>query len=158
VTKKRRHHHGARIMKIASFTNYTSEPFTGKWNGVAKTFKPGEKRQMAEYLARHFAKHLANQELIKKNKQVHTSPKDPEKDEVFMIEFNKAFFIDEGQTELDGFGMEIENTNRPQHVEAPAKGQGAPMILKGEGGDDDDADEFEKKADTEANKTAETGQ
>ena len=79
------------------------------------------------------------------NKHVHTSPKDPEKDEVFMEQFNKAFFLDEKQEDLDGFNMEIENPNRPQHVEAPAKGQGAPMVLKGENEDKDEADEFENK-------------
>lgn len=62
-------------MKTALFINFTSEPFTGYWNGKAKVFAAGQSVYMPDYLAKHFAKHLANRELLKMGKERDTSPK-----------------------------------------------------------------------------------
>lgn len=47
-------------------TNPTDEPFTVKWAGVEYTLMPGEKKIWMRFLAEHFAKHLTNSILLKK--------------------------------------------------------------------------------------------
>ena len=86
-------------MKTAFFTNYSSEPFTGYWDGKGRTFQPGETKLMPEYLAYHFAIGLANRELIKLGKERSTSPKFPEQVPDFMEQLNKAYKIDEDPEE-----------------------------------------------------------
>lgn len=91
-------------MSNATFHNFSSEPFTGYWNGKPKTFKAGERVYMPAYLAEHFAKHLTNRELQRAGKEVYVSPKNPGQVPQFMEVFNKAFIrdeISEGQNELD---------------------------------------------------------
>ena len=53
-------------MKTLLFTNYTQQPFTHKWDGESFTFAAGQSMAFKEGEARHFAKHLAMQELNKK--------------------------------------------------------------------------------------------
>ena len=91
-------------MTNAFFHNATNETFTGYWNGKPKTFKPGEKLLMPAWLAEHFAKHLANRELIKVGKDTYTSPKNPGQMPEFMNVFKK-FYIPEGKA---GTGSEID--------------------------------------------------
>lgn len=81
-------------MQNATFHNFSIEAFTGYWNGKPKTFQPGEKVYMPAYLAEHFAKHLANRELIRAGKDTYTSPKFPRQVPVFMEVFNKAYIPD----------------------------------------------------------------
>lgn len=83
-------------MTNAYFHNFTDEVFTGFWNGKPKTFKPGDRVLMPAWLAEHFAKHLTNRELIKANKEVYTSPKQPGQVPEFMALFRKCF-IPEGK-------------------------------------------------------------
>jgi len=91
-------------MRTALFTNFTDQEFIGYWDGKGKTFKPGQSLYMPDYLARHFAKHLTNRELLRvdKNGQLvykdgekMTSPKKPEDSPIFMEIFNKAYTPDE---------------------------------------------------------------
>ena len=89
-------------MKTAFFTNYSAEPYTGYWNGKGRTFQPGEVKLMPEYLAYHFARGLANRELIKLGKERSTSPKFPEQVPDFMEQFNKAYKLDEDPDEPIG--------------------------------------------------------
>ena len=106
-------------VKTALFTNFSAEPFTGFWNGKPKTIKAGEALYMPDYLAKHFAKHLVNKELLRvqrdskgnvireKNEQgmmvpvlVHpggdtmTSPKFPEQVPMFMELYSRAYHED----------------------------------------------------------------
>jgi hypothetical protein len=91
-------------MKTALFTNYTDKDFIGYWDGKAKKFSPGQSLYMPDYLARHFAKHLTNRELLRtdesgnliyKDGEKMTSPKKPEEVPMFMDLFNKAYTPDE---------------------------------------------------------------
>ena len=85
----------------ATFHNFTSEPFTGYWNGKPKTFRPGERVHMSSPLAEHFAKHLTNKVLIAMGgiNETYTSPKNPAQVPVFMDIFRKAFIPDRKQVE-----------------------------------------------------------
>lgn len=94
-------------MKTALFTNFTDQEFTGYWDGKAKKFSPGQSVYMPDYLARHFAKHLTNRELLRtdasgnliyKDGEKMTSPKKPEEVPLFMDLFNKAFTPDDEET------------------------------------------------------------
>lgn len=78
-------------MQTAIFTNFTSEPFIGYWDGKAKTFAPGARKLLPAYLAAHYATHLANRELIKKGDHTSTSPKNPEQVPHFMEMYNQAY-------------------------------------------------------------------
>lgn len=89
-------------MKTAFFINYSSEAFTGYWNGKGRTFQPGETKLMPEYLAYHFARTLANRELIKLGKERSTSPKFPEQVPDFMEQLNKAYKLDDDPDEPIG--------------------------------------------------------
>ena len=62
-------------MSTALFTNFSTEEFIGHWDGKPRKFAPGESLYMPDYLAKHFAKHLTNRELIKVGKERDTSPK-----------------------------------------------------------------------------------
>lgn len=85
----------------ATFHNFTSEPFTGYWNGKPKTFRPGEQVHMSAPLAEHFAKHLTNKVLMGMGgiNETYTSPKNPAQVPVFMDIFRKAFIPDGKQVE-----------------------------------------------------------
>ena len=87
-------------MKTALFTNFTDQDFTGYWDGKGKKFVPGQSLYMPDYLARHFAKHLTNQELLREKTDGSlvyeggdkmTSPKRPEDVPLFVELFNKAY-------------------------------------------------------------------
>lgn len=132
-------------MSTALFTNFTDQEFTGYWDGKPRKFKPGESLYMPEYLAKHYAKHLVNRELLRVNSRgdlIHpggdkmTSPKFPEHVPLFMELFNKAFTpehqSEDGQTEEINTEITVENKNR----------QGDPQIILPP---DDDEEEFEGK-------------
>jgi hypothetical protein len=53
--------------KAVRFTNWTNQDFSHKWDSVEYTFKAGEQTYLQDYLAFHFAKHLAQRECNKKN-------------------------------------------------------------------------------------------
>lgn len=98
-------------MQSSLFTNWTDETFTGYWDGKPKTFKPGESKYMPDFLARHFAKHLTNRELLRekkdgtlvyKNGDKFTTPKFPEQVPLYMELFNKAYTPEEAESEEVG--------------------------------------------------------
>lgn len=107
--------------KTALFTNFTKDEFTGYWDGKAKKFAPGQSLYLPDYLARHFAKHLTNQELLRtdkdgnllhKNGDKFTSPKRPSDTPMFMKLFNKAYIPpkDEIEEEIsDGSKGDLES-------------------------------------------------
>ena len=110
-------------MKTALFVNFTNEDFTGFWDGTGKNIKAGESLYMPDYLARHFANHLTNRELIKKNTkagETSTSPKKPEDVPAFMELFNKAYIPEEVETitqEKDDINVQIEVANKNKRKE-----------------------------------------
>jgi len=54
--------------KIAiRFTNWTDQDFSHKWDNVEYNFKAGQSEMLQDYLAHHFAKHLAQREINRKN-------------------------------------------------------------------------------------------
>lgn len=87
------------------FTNFTDKPLKVSWDSQEFNFKPGESRYMEYWRARHFAKHLVNQELADPAKYPmgasSQSPKDELgvfKDPLFQSLFVKAL---KEQDELD---------------------------------------------------------
>jgi len=98
-------------MSNATFHNFSNEAFTGYWNGKSKTFAPGAKVYMPAYLAEHFAKHLANRELIRAGKETYTSPKKPQDVPQFMEVFNKAFIRDDVSDHQNELEAEIASAN-----------------------------------------------
>ena len=47
------------------FNNWTTEDFLGRWNGVEVLIKAGESREVPEYLALNYCKHLVDREMMK---------------------------------------------------------------------------------------------
>ena len=153
-------------MKTALFTNFTNEEFTGYWDGKGKTFIPGQSLYMPDYLARHFAKHLTNRELLRidkngslvyKDGEKMTSPKKPEDVPIFMELFNKAFTPDESEEigsveKKDDIDTLIDVANKNKEVsnslEKPVKGKQdpkQPQVIDVPPSDDDEEEEFEGK-------------
>lgn len=96
-------------MKTALFTNFTDNEFVGYWDGKAKKFAPGQQVYMPDYLARHFAKHLANRELLRrdtdgnlvyKDGEKFTSPKRPDDVPVYKNLFEKAYHSEDEDEQL----------------------------------------------------------
>lgn len=127
-------------MRIAFFTNFSDEPFTGYWNGKPRTFKPGETKPLPDYLAQHYAKHLTNRELLKKGKETATSPKKPKDVPDFMELFNKAFKLDEEEIESPNEDPADVHVALAQRYKFPGQPKGYEDIggEKGDAGADDD--------------------
>ena len=120
--KQQRSHSSLKNMKTALFTNFSNDPFTGFWNGKGRKFEAGESQWMPDYLAKHFAKHLTNRELLKLGKERSTSPKKSEDVPEFMELFNQAYIPDTDEEfagEQDGIDVQITlaNKNRKQIAE-----------------------------------------
>jgi hypothetical protein len=97
--------------QVALFRNFSSEPFDGQWGGATETFQPGESKYMEAWKANHYAKHLANRELIRDGHETHTSPKNPGQDVIFMSYLNKAMIVDEKST-ADAASVHSDVINR----------------------------------------------
>lgn len=132
----------------ALFFNFTDKPFTGYWNGKAKTFAPGAKQYMEEWRAKHYAKHLTNKVLLEQGKENSTSPKFPEQVPDFMEIFNKACIVEENQPE----GQDESDLIEKQHeatMNIPKKGKRVPTIVDNKepqiikSPDDDEDESFE---------------
>lgn len=131
-------------MKTAIFTNFTDEDFIGYWDGKGKRIPAHQSLMMPDYLAEHFAKHLANRELLRtndkkelliKNGDKYTSPKKPNEVPEFMKLFNKAYkpsddedmsdeeveinIANAGKENGSSKGNKSENSNEPQVVLLP---------------------------------------
>lgn len=134
-------------MKTALFFNFTDKPFTGYWDGKPKTFKPGTKVYMPQYLAEHYAKHLTNKVLLEQGKETSTSPKFPKQVPEFMNVFKKACILDEESEEKTEAEVAIDVANRGKES-SPKTPSTEPQIVDVPGGDDDD--EFEGLEDEDA--------
>lgn len=116
-------------MDTALFTNFSNEKFTGFWDGKPRNFAPGESKLLPTYLAKHYAKHLANRELLKIGKERDTSPKvkinqdgSEYYDNINFNEmFNKAFIpsdtIAEGVDENDSVDTQVAVTSNQKKEE-----------------------------------------
>jgi len=118
-------------VKTALFINYSSEPFVGFWDGKSKKFAAGQSLYVPDWLARHWARSLANRELIKLGKERSTSPKFPEQVPDFMEQFNMAYIPDEDSEEQFGAEKEsldtiinVANKNRELRAKLPEGAQG----------------------------------
>lgn len=129
-------------MKTALFFNFTSNPFTGYWDGKPKTFKPGEKVYMPEYLAKHYAKHLTNKVLLEQGKETATSPKFPEQVPQFMEIFNQACILEDESEEQDEAQLATDIANR-SHKEVKTVVDDKPAQIIPVPEDDEDEEEFE---------------
>ena len=123
-------------MKTALFTNWTQEDFIGYWDGKAKRIKAGQSIWMPDYLAKHFAKHLTNRELVRtdekgnlvhKNGDKYTSPKKPDQVPVYTELFEKAYqeekMEDEMGSEKDDVDALIDSANKNREKENSPKEQ-----------------------------------
>ena len=52
-------------MQAIQFTNWTTEDFTWKFDGIPYTFKAGQTIYLEDFKAKHFAKHLVDREMNK---------------------------------------------------------------------------------------------
>lgn len=52
-------------MKTLVFYNWSEEDFVWTWDSEPAGFKAGSKTMLPDYLAKHFAKHFVDRELIK---------------------------------------------------------------------------------------------
>ena len=143
------------IQKEALFTNFSIEEFIGYWNGRPEVFAPGQSKYMSDNLARHYAKHLVNRELIRKdgsgnpiypNGEQATSPKIQEDVPMFMKLFNKAYTPDEKEQAEE---MTVENvealtnaTNKNRELE---KKEVTPKPKEDEENDSPNPESFEGK-------------
>jgi len=76
-----------------TFVNWTDEDFTHKWDNTEYIFRAGVATLLQDYLANHFAKHLAQRE-INKAKLLMTDPK-------FQIFYDKCFIGEKIEAETD---------------------------------------------------------
>lgn len=112
-------------METALFVNFTNRDFTGFWDGKPKLIKAGQCIYMPDYLAKHFAKHLVNRELINAKKETLTSPKRPEEVPEYMELFNKAYIPDEDKEKTitqkeDDIDVQIEVANKNKELKKEA--------------------------------------
>jgi hypothetical protein len=54
-------------MKAISFTNFSKEDFTWKYDGIPYTFPAGASMFLEDFKAEHFAQHLVDRELNRLN-------------------------------------------------------------------------------------------
>ncbi len=87
------------------FVNWTDQDFTHKWDNVDYTFKAGESQLIQDYLAHHFAKHLAQREINRK-KLLMTDPK-------FKIFYDKCLTGENIEAETD-LKLEIKMKEKPK--------------------------------------------
>lgn len=106
-------------VKTVLFRNFSSEKFVGMWNSEQFPFEPNQSMYMEDWMARHFAKHLANRELLRAGMDNDTSPKKPEDNPRFMEMFNKAY-IEGSESEAVSPERARLNAINLQHENVPS--------------------------------------
>ena len=107
------------MAKAVTFTNYSDEDFTHKWDGVEYDFPKGQSTMLEFDLALHFAKHLANRELNKKGVEYVTTP-------VLEEEMKKAISTENAieekdETKLKQAALNYNEMNREELAEEAKK-------------------------------------
>ena len=132
--------------RIVLFTNFTDKPFVGMWNKQEFKFKPGESKYMEYWRARHFAKHLVNQELADASKYPHgansQSPKEVNgswADPLFAELYNKAVKEQgEEETEIKAPNNAVDmidaqvRGDREQQINQPAEASESTVVTEDE--------------------------
>jgi hypothetical protein len=121
-------------MKVAKFVNFSDQPFTGSWNKETETFAAGASKFMPDWLAKHYAKHLVNREILKfPGGETMTSPKRPEDVPVFMELFAKAYIEEDGSSQSDEKVEQevIDKNERTAPKRASKKKAAAPEAFEG---------------------------
>lgn len=77
-------------MQTILFTNFSNEVFTHSWDKEDFTFQPGQSIYLQDFLAKHFAKHLANRELLKTGVDKYIAACGNEANPLFQEFFNRA--------------------------------------------------------------------
>jgi len=127
-------------MQTSLFTNFTDQEFIGYWDGKAKKFTPGQSTWMPDYLAKHFAKHLTNKELVRTNKNgdliykngdKFTSPKFPDQIPLYMELFNKAYQLDDTnkEEELGNINDDIDTLISSANKNKQEKKSSEPQVI-----------------------------
>lgn len=95
------------IEKIVLFHNPTKEDFTGRWDKIEEVIKAGASRHMELWRAKHYAKHLIDRELNKRNVVTNNQV---ERDLLF-----KTIVIDEEVIEVpsQNVASELANIEKP---------------------------------------------
>ena len=124
--------------KAQRFTNWTKEDFSHKWDSVQYTFKAGESEMVQDYLAHHFAKHLAQREINKKNLPM-TSPKFKE---FYFKCLNDESISAESELKLE---MEIEKVNNKKEVKKEEKKEEVKEVKKATKSPKKEEDSFQGK-------------
>ena len=136
-------------MKTAFFYNFTTQPYTGHWDGKPRTTKPGEKKLLEEYLARHFAIGLTNRVLLERKPdgslvipggENYTSPKFPEQVPQFMEIFNKCFIPNPDSDDEDEAGVQTQILNPAPQRERTVVDNQPPQIIPSADEDDEFVD------------------
>lgn len=110
------------MAKAITFTNYSNEDFSHTWDGVRWDFPKGKSTMLAEDLARHFAKHLAMRELVKKNKNASLTRAEVEAEAQNALNVDECIVSDD-DTKLESETMNYNNMRKADLVkEAEAKG------------------------------------
>lgn len=123
-------------MKTAIFHNITNKPFIGYWDGKGKKYEAGARKLLPEWLAKHYATHLANQILIERGDYTATSPKFPEQVPKFMDLFNEIYTLQDDEEDED---VEMPVKNIPSsRLESTVDAKEPQIVLPVEGDDEDD--------------------
>lgn len=118
------------MSKSVIFKNWSDEAFSWTWDKVPYHFKPGQEMYMQDYLAAHFAKHLADREMVKAGLELNYRTR-PERqrfiDKCYPQE--RPDFEQEDETQA-----EVENMNRNADIAGPSEGRKATSKRKAQDG------------------------
>lgn len=129
--------------QTALFVNFTDQEFIGYWDGKGRKYPAGSSEYMPDYLARHYAKHLVNRELLRTNPDGSliypngdkmTSPKNIDDAPLFRDLFYKAYIpdnFDDAGEQTDSLESLIQSANKNRAAKlAKAKIEDAPPLSR----------------------------
>ena len=106
--------------RVVKFTNFSNEDFTWTLNKIPYTFPAGSVKYFEYAIAKHFAKHLVNRELLKRGRENDTSPKKKEENPYFMELYNKCIGeipTESGETDQTKLEQEAIDKNMKEKLE-----------------------------------------
>lgn len=142
--------------RTALFHNFSDYEFIGYWNGRGRKFAAGAKVFMPLWQAEHYAKHLANEILLRRGdpKSVaSTSPKEPTQVPLFNELFIKACILqDDGEPmSAEDSAINLANRLQPKAEKTPLDKE-EPQTIAADVADPDldDEDNFEENKEPSA--------